>query len=167
MIDREILSRIEHAGIVDRIRTRQVSVINNVFEPRRLQRVIEAEATLGRNAYTLADLFGDMHKAVWSELSGARPIDEYRRNLQRGYLERMEYLMTQELPPIPAQAAAFVTVTSVDVSQSDIPAFARGDLADIRREAASALPRVSDRATRLHLQDVIARVERILDPSKP
>jgi hypothetical protein len=164
MIDRDILARIEHAGIVDRIRTRQVAVLNNVLEPRRLQRLIESEASLGRNAYTLADLFGDLHRAIWSELAGGRTIDEYRRNLQRGYIERMEYLMTQEPAPVPPQVAQFLTVTNVDVSQSDIPAFARGDLMDIQRESRAALGRVSDRATRLHLQDVIARIDRIMSP---
>ena len=166
MIDRDILSRIEHAGIVDRIRARQVAVLNNVFEPGRLQRLIESEAALGSNAYTLANLFTDMHRAVWTELAGGRTIDEYRRNLQRGYLERMEYLMTQEPPPIPPAILPFVTFTSVDVSQSDIPAFARGELMDLRREAQAALPRVTDRATRLHLQDVVARVDRIMDTKR-
>jgi hypothetical protein len=97
-------------------------------------------------------------------LAGGRTIDEYRRNLQRGYIERMEYLMTQEPAPVPPQVAQFLTVTNVDVSQSDIPAFARGDLMDIQRESRAALGRVSDRATRLHLQDVIARIDRIMSP---
>ena len=162
MVNREILSRIEHAGVVDRIRARQVGVLNNILEPRRLQRLIESEA-MDAEAYGLAQLFGDVHQAVWSELGRGSVVDEYRRNLQRGYIERMEYLMTQELAPISAATAAFVTLTSVDISQSDIPAFARGDLEDVRREASAALPRVRDRATRLHLRDVIARIDHIMD----
>lgn len=165
MINRDILSRIEHAGIVDRIRTRQVAVLNNLLEPGRLQRLIESEAVLGRDAYTLADLFGDVHRAVWAELANGRVIDEYRRNLQRGYLERMEYLMTQE-PTIPPAQLTSANITAVDVSQSDIPAFARGDLMDVRREAQAAASRVNDRATRLHLQDVVARIDRIMDSKR-
>jgi hypothetical protein len=57
-------------------------------------------------------------------------------------------------------------VTSVNVAQSDIRAFARGDLEDIRREANAAAARTTDRATRLHLRDVAARVAAILDPRK-
>ncbi|MEP7326313.1 MAG: zinc-dependent metalloprotease [Gemmatimonadota bacterium] len=165
MIDRVILSRIEQAGIVDRIRARQVAVLANLFETGRLQRLIESEATLGHDAYTLADLFTDVHRAVWAELANGRTIDDYRRNLQRGHIERMEYLMTQD-PPLPPNAANSPNITMVDVSQSDIPAFARGELMDVRREAQAALPRVSDRATRLHLQDVIARVDRIMDTKR-
>lgn len=166
MIDRNILSRIEHAGTVDRIRARQVAVLTNLLEPRRMQRLIEAEAALGRDAYTLADLFTDAHAAVWSELAGGKPIDEYRRNLQRGYLERLEFLMTQELPPIPPQFARFTIVTPVDVAQSDIRAFARGDLETIKRQAAAAAAQTTDTATRLHLRDVVARIEKILEPKK-
>ncbi|MEO8634728.1 MAG: zinc-dependent metalloprotease [Gemmatimonadales bacterium] len=164
MLNREILSRIEHAGAVDRLRGRQVGVLNNLLEPRRMQRLIESEAAIGKDAYTLADLFADAHAAVWSELTEAGPIDEYRRNLQRGYLERLTFLMTQELPPIPPEFARFITVTNVNVAQSDIRAFARGDLERIKRGAAAAAGRTRDSATRLHLRDVVARVEKILDP---
>lgn len=166
MLNRDILGRIEHAGAVDRLRARQVGVLNNLLEPRRMQRLIESEAALGKDAYTLAELFADAHAAVWGELAGARPVDEYRRNLQRGYLDRMQYLMTQELPPIPPEFARFITVTNVNVGQSDIRAFARGDLEQIKREATSAAARSTDRVTVLHLRDVVARVEAILDPEK-
>jgi hypothetical protein len=149
---------------VDRLRARQVGVLNNLLEPRRMQRLIEAEAAIGKEAYTLANLFTDAHAAVWTELSDGRSIDEYRRNLQRGYVDRLNYLMTQELPPIPAEFARFITVTNVNVGQSDIRAFARGDLEQIKRDAAAAALRTRDTATRLHLRDIVARVERILDP---
>src|SRR5262249_10910607 len=74
MIDGNILARIEHAGAVDRIRARQVGVLNNLLEPRRMQRLIESEAVLGKDAYTLADLFTDSHNAVWSELASGKAI---------------------------------------------------------------------------------------------
>lgn len=163
MLDRDILARIEHAGAVDRIRLRQVAVVNNLLEPRRLGRLIESEAAIGRDAYTIGDLFTDVHNAVWTELKSGKSIDEYRRNLQRGHIDRLGYLMSQELPPIPPQFARFFTGTPVSIAQSDIRAFARGDLEDIKREASGALTRTTDRATRLHLRDVVARINEILD----
>jgi hypothetical protein len=163
MLDRDILSRIEHAGAVDRIRVRQVAVVNNLLEPRRLGRLIESEAAIGKDAYTIGDLFTDVHNAVWTELKSGKSIDEYRRNLQRGHIDRLGYLMSQELPPINPQFARFFTGTPVSIAQSDIRAFARGDLEDIKREASGALTRTSDRATRLHLRDVVARINEILD----
>ncbi|HEU4570790.1 MAG TPA: hypothetical protein VFS07_09475, partial [Gemmatimonadales bacterium] len=55
---------------------------------------------------------------------------------------------------------------NVQLSQSDIRAFARGELVDLRTQVRAALPRVTDRATRLHLNDVLARVEEILNPRR-
>ncbi len=163
MLDRDIFSRIEHAGAVDRIRQRQVAVVYNLLEPRRLSRLIESEGALGKDAYTIGDLFTDVHNAVWTELKSGKAIDEYRRNLQRGHIERLKYLMTEELPPIPPQFARNFTGTPTSISQSDIRVFARGDLEDIKREANAAASRTTDRATRLHLRDVVARIDQILD----
>ena len=165
MVDEELFTRIEPAGMVDRIRQSQVSVVNRVLDFERMQRLIESEARLGDDAYTLAEMMTDLRSAVWTELSGGGNIDMYRRNLQRGYLERMQFLMENELPPVPAQFQAFITRTEVDVSQSDIRAFARGELGVIRADATRALDSQLDTATTYHLQDVIARIDAILDPS--
>ncbi|MFC2156724.1 zinc-dependent metalloprotease, partial [Acidobacteriota bacterium] len=99
MVNTDILGRFQHAGIVDRIRGLQVGIINRLLDFHRIQRMIEAKAKLGDKTYTIEDLFHDVHRAVWNELSGPKPIDVFRRNLQRGYLERLEFLMTQEPQP--------------------------------------------------------------------
>ena len=166
MIDQPTLARIEGIGIVERLRQRQVGVLNNLLEPRRMQRLSESQAVTP-GAYGVADLSGDVHAAIWTELSSARPvIYNFRRDLQRGWLDRMQFLMTQELPapnfpPGFTPPAGFVNVS---VSQSDIRTFARGELTDLRTQARASLIRTTDRATRLHLNDVLARIEDILNP---
>ena len=108
----------------------------------------------------------DLRGSVWTELSAGRPIDVYRRNLQRAYIERMHYLMTEEQPAVPAQFRRFITRTEVNVAQSDIRPFARGELETLKRQITAALPRVRDRATRLHLRDAVVRIDEILEPKK-
>ncbi|MCZ6917084.1 MAG: zinc-dependent metalloprotease [Gemmatimonadetes bacterium] len=164
MLDEDILTRIEHAGAVERIRQRQVGVVNNVLNPSRMQRLIESEARLGSNAYSLGEMMTDLRGAVWTELAARGNIDAYRRNLQRGYLERMDYLMTEEPPTPPAFFAG--QITRVDVSQSDIRAFVRGELNVLKGQVQRALGRNLDTATRYHLDDVVVRIDAILDPSK-
>jgi Txe/YoeB family toxin of Txe-Axe toxin-antitoxin module len=161
MLDRDILSRIEHAGAVDRLSSRQAAVLNSLLSFDRLQRLIESEATLGNAAYTMGEFVDDLRGAVWTELRTGAATDVYRRNLQRAHLERLQYLMTQEQPPIPAQFRAFVQRTNVNVSLSDIRAYARGELETLRRQLTAATP--SDRATRLHYRDAAARIDKILD----
>jgi hypothetical protein len=168
MIDSETLQRIEGIGILERLRQRQVAVLNNLLEPRRMQRLSESQA-VAPGSYTLGELFADVHSAVWSELAAPRPaIDNFRRDLQRGWLDRMNYLMTQELPApnFPAGFTPPAGFVNVSMSQSDIRANARGELVVLRGEIRTSLARVTDRDTRLHLNDVLARVEDILNPRR-
>ena len=51
-----------------------------------------------------------------------------------------------------------------DAVGTDIVPFARGQLDDLRGELTSALDGSLDRATRLHFQDAVARIEAALDP---
>jgi len=99
---------------------------------------------------------------LWSELRGNSAISVYRRNLQRAYVERMEYLMTQELPSISAQARRFMGMTSVNVSQSDIRPIVREQLEILKRDLSRNNSR--DRATRIHLADLERRIDNILNP---
>ncbi|MEQ8329324.1 MAG: zinc-dependent metalloprotease [Longimicrobiales bacterium] len=163
MIDEEIFTRIEPAGMMERIRQAQVGTVERVLDMGRMQRLIESEARIGDAAYTLGEMMAELRQAVWSELGSGQNIDAFRRNLQRGYLERMEFLMENEQPEIPAQFRQFVQRTEVDVSQSDIPAFVRGELGVLRGQVTRALNQPHDTATTYHLRDVVARIDAILD----
>ena len=167
MIQEDILPRIEHAGIVERIRQRQVGVVDNILNPARMQRLIESGARGGRSAYTLGEMMRDLRSAVWSELEGGRNIDAYRRNLQRGYLERMDWLMTNDpAPPTGGRGGGRGGGggnTRVDVSQSDIRPFVRGELEAVKTDIATALSRNLDQATAYHLRDAMVRIDDILE----
>jgi len=170
LINEDILARIEHAGIIERIRSSQISALQQVLDFNRLARLIEIEARYGKEkSYTLGNLFTGVRQSIWAELATGKNIDTYRRNLQRGYLERMEYLMTQEQAPLnfPAEWADFFGITTVDVSQSDIRAFTRGELVALQKQVAAALPRyAANQDVNYHLQDVLKRIDNILNPKK-
>ena len=75
-------------------------------------------------------------------------IDAYRRNLQRAYVETLAERINGR------QAAA-----------DDARAFFRGELKTLDRDLQTALARATDRATRLHIEDVRTQVARALDPA--
>ncbi|MGH7541504.1 MAG: zinc-dependent metalloprotease, partial [Gemmatimonadota bacterium] len=164
MVDETILSRIENPSTVERMRGLQVGVVNRILDPGRMQRLIEAGVRNGGDAYDLGEMLGDLREAVWRELSSGEPIGVYRRNLQRGYLERLEFLMTFDITPIFAFGDFGDFFTRVDVSQSDIRPFVRGELETLRAEIRRALARGPERPTRLHLEDALVRIDDILDP---
>lgn len=167
MIDPDVLRRFEGAGMIDRVRSAQVSVLETLLDFERMARMIEAEA-IERPAetYTVAAMLDDLRTGLWAELAQGEPIGPYRRNLQRGYIDRLEYLMTEEADLPPPQFREFIRVTPVDASQSDIRAYVRGELETLRGEIETALIRTEDAMSQLHLKDALARVERILDPDE-
>ncbi|MER2996823.1 zinc-dependent metalloprotease [Pontibacter populi] len=162
MLDETIIRKFESAGTVDRIRTAQVSIVNNLLEPGRMARLLEAQATLGAKAYTLPEMMADLRKGLWSEVSTGKSIDIYRRNLQRGYLERMEFLMKDQEQTAAARFGR--GGTPVNVAQSDIRPMVRGELTALRSQIRSSLAKTSDTMTKYHLQDALVRIENILNP---
>lgn len=162
IIEADVLRRIEHAGILNRVREAQVDVLEDVLDPQRMARVLETEALGEGDVYRLGEVFADLREGIWAELDDGSAIDPYRRNLQRGYLEQMNELMTTEVDPPPPQFLEFIDFTPVDVSQSDIRAYVRSELQTLRDEVDRGLGRTSDETTRMHLNDVLVRIERIL-----
>jgi hypothetical protein len=51
----------------------------------------------------------------------------------------------------------------VEVAQSDIRPYVRGELRTLEEDIQRALNRTTDRSTELHLQDALSRIESILD----
>jgi len=148
MLDRELLYRIQDSGTPDRIRQLQAGALNRVLDVDRMKRLIEDEAFRGEVAYGLVEMLDDLRASIWSELENAQAIDPYRRNLQRAYLERADSLMVDE-----------------EALATDIVPFLRGQLQTIRRQSQTRLALGgTPRATRLHLEDVVERIDGILDP---
>ncbi|MFI8379676.1 zinc-dependent metalloprotease [Leeuwenhoekiella sp. NPDC079379] len=156
MIDAEILNRIEHDGNIERIRATQVRTLDNVLDFGRMGRMIENEALNGKDAYMLTQLMTDLRTGIFSELTNGKKIDTYRRNLQRAYVERLEYLLTKDQTGRNA--------TDVKVSQSDIRAVSRAELNTLKRLVSTAATRSGDTLSRYHLQDLKERIDLILDP---
>lgn len=164
LLDQDILRRIEHAGALERVRSVQVGVLDMILNAQRIARLIEAEVVSEGDTYTPVEMLTDLRQGVWSELQQGESIGPFRRNLQRGYVEQMKSLMTEEVSRPSARARDYVGYTPVDVSQSDIRPYVRGELETLQSEITRAMRRVDDRTTELHLRDVLARIDEILDP---
>jgi hypothetical protein len=144
----EVLRRIEPNGALDRVRTSQMRVLNSLMGGARFGRLVEQEAIDGRSAYSPAEFLDDVRKGIWRELdAGPVKIDAYRRNLQRGYLDLMDEKLN-------GRAAA----------TDDQRPYIRGELQSLNQMISRALPRTTDRTTRLHLEDARNEIAKALDP---
>lgn len=165
MIDNNIFNKIESAGNIERIRNMQTRTLNNILDFGSMARMSENETINGKDAYGLLSMMQDLRKGIFSELTSGKSIDPYRRNLQRAYIERMDYLMTKEQEPVPAEFRRFVSRTNVDVNQSDIRAVSRAELKSLETAIRSGLGRSGDAMSRIHLQDALERINAILNPN--
>ena len=163
------LRRLEHAGAVERIRAYQELAVQRLLNHARLARMIEHQAFLGDATYAPADMLDDTREMVWRELATGAAIDTYRRNQQRAYLQQAHHLLHEaesehwnppgsgnlrvgndDDPPLNAD---------LHIAQSDIRPLIRDQLTLLRAEVEGAIETgVSDRMTRIHLEDVMVRL---------
>ncbi len=149
LVDKEIVKNVSPDGYFDRIRSLQVRHLNSLLSLDRIGRLINAE-TLDTNYYSALDLFTDTRKALFDNSK----MDIYKRNLQRAYVERMEYLMTQD----DARTADY------NIAQSDVRALVRGELEALKSTLRSKANASRSTVDRYHFKDLTARVDLILDP---
>jgi hypothetical protein len=167
MVDKEILRRIEPVGVLNRIRTAQNSVLNNLMSSPRFARLVEQRALDGASSYAPTDFVTEVRKGVWKELDGNRVvIDEFRRNLQRSYLD----IVNLKLNPPPASAQAANTpqaalAAAMNITSGDERGVYRAELRALSASLSAALLRTTDRATRAHIEASRDQISKILNPS--
>lgn len=157
--DPTILERVgpTAGGGLAALSSRQASVLNRLLDPRRMAVLAEMEALQPGDAYPLAEFLDDVRAGVWGDLEQVSAVDGYRRALQRAWLERVEYLMTEEPASNPFQGPA------PDVSRSDIRPLLRAQLVTLREGVEGAARRIRHAASRAHLQDALVRIDRVLE----
>ncbi len=148
MIRPDVLRRIQATGVIERVRTAQNTIIANLLQTARLDRMVEQVALDGAIAYTPVRFLADLRTGVWSELATpATPISIYRRNLHRSYLDAVDDRLNGNIAP-----------------SDEVRSLLRGELraldAEIRRAAAA----VTDEVSRRHLQDARDQIAASLDP---
>ncbi len=149
MVRPEILRRIEPAGIIDRVRNAQNSVLNNLLQSARLDRMTEQVALDGPEAYSPVEFLGELRAGIWAEVPKGGNIDIYRRNLQRSYLALMDTRLNGTTAP-----------------SAEVRSLLKGELRAVGEMVDAALRGggARDEATVRHLRDVIDEVATILDP---
>jgi hypothetical protein len=163
-IDKEILRRIEPLGAINRVGNTQRSVLGNLLSSARFARLIEQEALDGSAAYRPADFLAAVRRGIWREIETPQtPIDAYRRQLQRSYLDLVNAKLNGPALTLPAGLPDGFPF-AIFASSGDEKPFYRAELRALSGSIAAALARTTDRATRVHLEGARDQIARILDP---
>lgn len=141
----------------------QNSAINRLVSASTFTKLFRAEAE-NANAYTASEMLTDLRKGIWSEVAARRPVDIYRRNLQKLHLEALTRMLSTD-------GGGGLTLTPIGFSFStgnskttDAISIVKAQLRSMAAEIKTALPAYKDAATRAHLQDVLDRIQVALEP---
>jgi hypothetical protein len=163
MIDPKILDKIS-SPTGDQLGSLQDNTLGSLLSSARLTRMTTSSKRFP-NSYDIAELFSDLKKGIFSELSSKKAIDGYRRNLQKSYVERMSSLLGN------APAGGGITISiggavsaGPDPKKTDVTSVVRAHLASLRSEIQATIPATTDTMSKYHLMDLSERIKTALDP---
>lgn len=169
LLDKELLRLFEHVGTVERVRWYQTTGLNAILSPHRLERLVEQKAMLQNYTYGPAAMLDDLRGSIWKELQNGDKIDTYRRNLQRAYIDRFDYLLNEAMAEAPNPPGdyrpdiGFENLrTDFHIQHSDIRPLILEQLKTLKSEVESAMASDHDRYTKAHYEYVLKRIDDLI-----
>ncbi|MEY5045029.1 MAG: hypothetical protein RL713_254 [Bacteroidota bacterium] len=163
MLDPKILDKIS-SPTGDQLGSLQDNTLGSLLSAGRLTRMTTSSKRFP-NSYDIAEMFSDLKKGIFSELSSKKAIDGYRRNLQKSYVDRMSALLGN------APAAGGITISmggainaGPDPKKTDVTSVVRAHLSSLRSEIQATIPATTDTMSKYHLMDLSERIKTALDP---
>lgn len=127
----------------------QVRALNSLLDTSQFTALSNLETRFGKESvYTQREYLKDIHRSIWGEVATAKPMDAYRRNLQKSYIGALSDI-----------------VLSVDpgVTETECFSIATAELLQLEKEMETALPKYTNLADRNHLESQIAAIKRIFE----
>ena len=164
LLNKNVLDKIS-SPTSDRLSILQDNLLGSLLSTGRMQRLISS-TNRDENAYRIDEFVEDLKRGIWSELANHKAIDNYRRNLQKSFVDRLGAIVNPPSGPASLGGGGIVIVFGpvTDPRKTDIVSVAKGTLRTLRSEILTALPFYNDKMSRYHLQDVSERIDRILNP---
>jgi hypothetical protein len=136
----------------------QGEVLTRITSHATYSRLLVAQTTLKEKTYTINELLNDLKTGIWKELKTKAPIDIYRRNLQKVYVERFIRQLnysdkTLLLTPEDDMLFAFENIFS------DVFPTIKTHLAELLAEINRSMPGYKDRESISHLMEVRDRIK--------
>ncbi|MFL5810340.1 MAG: zinc-dependent metalloprotease [Flavisolibacter sp.] len=141
----------------------QNSVLNRLISTTTFNKLFRYEAQDPVDAYTATDMLSDLRKGIWSELATKQPIDIYRRNLQKSFVENLDRIISPDANTA-ALTINFGAAPAMNANVTDAISIAKAQLRSLQSEIRAALPLYKDASSRAHLQDVLDRINETLNP---
>jgi len=114
--------------------------------------------------YSINELLIDVDSRVMKEIKTRKPIDEYRRNLQKQYILQLISIVQ---PDPQTEGNDFSEKNFFTWNKwTDVPSVVNAHMRRVLKEIQSALPGYKDADSRMHLMDLKERLKKALEPGK-
>ncbi len=158
LLDQNVLSKIRPENGVEAIKSIQDGTLSSLLAGDRLVRLLETSSQNKAN-YSVDELMSDLRRGIFSEIRTNAPIDIYRRNLQKLFVSKLIETMSSEKTNVATFGGRRIVL-----ADTDIPSIARGQLNELKNQLRAAAAVSTDRLTKFHLNDLVARIENAMKP---
>lgn len=146
------------------IGTLQDRALNALVNVTTINNLIRFEAEEAANAYTATEMLNDVRKSVFSEITTRKPIDVYRRQLQKSLAEKLIALVKPTEPQTVNFGGTTFTVVTGFAKTGDGISIIKAQLKTLAAEIRTAATAYSDAASKNHLLDLQDRIKMALEP---
>lgn len=160
LLDQNIISKINPENGVEIMKNIQDGALSNLMSYDRIARLIET-SSLNKTNYSVDKLISDVKSGIFSELKTNVAIDVYRRNLQKAFVTKMIDAISLD-----RNVTANFNRKKIVMADTDLPSIARGHLMELKTQLKTASSVATDRLSKFHILDLIARIEKALNPNK-
>lgn len=154
LMDKNVVDKVSEPAQPNFIEDLQVKVLNSLLDVKRINLLLGNMRQFGgQKAYPADEYLSVIHQGIWKELHSSKSteIDPYRRNLQKSYVGALQNILLSDRP---------------EETETDVYSIVRADMIDLQREISQALPRISGKLSRYHLEDMESRIKKALE-AKP
>ncbi|QEH42487.1 zinc-dependent metalloprotease [Chitinophaga sp. XS-30] len=122
-----------------------------------------AERNKGIKTYSAAEFLEDLKQGIWGELYSGKPIDIFRRNQQKKYLDNA-FKAFAAVNEIVGRNLGNGTIFYInpDPTGNDVSSIMRAHLTELRRDIRKAVS-AQKGVSRYHLQDMEQRIGQVLE----
>ncbi|MBA4340764.1 MAG: metallopeptidase [Methylibium sp.] len=125
----------------------QLVALDRLLSPGTATRLLDlpsyVEPSQRRGLISLADVYGTLQGAIWSELKTGAEVERMRRNLQREHIKRLQALLTRGSAALPADALSLLRLQATQL-QAELRAAPRaGQSVETRAHLAESLSALS------------------------
>jgi hypothetical protein len=166
LMNQSVLAKINPDNGVEAIKAMQESTLSNVLAGDRMVRLFEG-SSIRKNNYSVDELMSDLRNGIFAELKSNAPIDMHRRNLQKVFIDKVTGLLNPgntTVRSVPVGVTYGFNTKNVNLNQTDLPSIARGQLVSLKSNIKAAAAKSTDRLSKLHLLDLVSRIDKALDP---